>query len=161
LLALLKPIKRTVPQMVWRRAASGSPIPTGVRLGKIGETPEQAYARYAPATAKSLPERILYGWLTIHKVLFDYQTSVLGGRAVPGGAVLDFVVYDKPTPIAIRVMSYWHKTTEWGDEIQRQAVEELGYTVVDVDEWEINDLTKLEGKMREILFGAPKTQGTI
>lgn len=145
--------------MRWRKAIKGPPIPKGTMLIKHGETPQQRYAKYAPAEVKSLPERILFGWLVLHRVMFDYQVSVLGGRAIPGGAVLDFVIYDKPIPIVIRVMSYWHKTTEWGDEIQRQAVEELGYIVEDVDEWEINELDKLEMKMREILFGAPKTRG--
>jgi hypothetical protein len=157
----LKPTKVKIPQMKLRRTPKGPPISTGVRLQKIGETTEERYSKYAPATAKSRPEKILYGWLVVHGAMFEYQVSVLGGRSIPGGAVLDFVVYDKPIPIVIRVMSYWHKTTEWSDEIQKQSVEELGYSVVDVDEWEINNTPRLEAKMREILYGAPKAQGVI
>lgn len=151
--------KGNKPVLTIRPAPLGNVIPTGKKLIiKHGETPEEALARYAPATVKSKPERMLFGWLVRHNISFDYQTNVAGGRAVPGGAVLDFVIYEKATPIAIRVQSYWHLGAEnvLGDDIQLNMLQQMGFVVEDVWEWQINTVPKIDQKMREILYGAPK-----
>jgi len=157
-------IKRAItrgnkPVLNIRPAPLGKPMPTGKSLIiKHGETPEEALAKIAPAEAKSKPERMLYGWLIKHNISFAYQTNVAGGRAVPGGAVLDFVLYERAIPIVIRIQSYWHMGAEMllGDDIQLNMLQQMDFMVEDVWEWEISTVPKLESKMREILYGAPK-----
>jgi len=40
---------------------------------------------------------------------YEYQKSVLGGRALRGGQVIDFWVYTVPLPTAVYVQGeYWH-----------------------------------------------------
>jgi len=118
-------------------------------------TLEEMYASMAPEG--TTPERLVYGWLRKHGFLFTYQEPIAGGR-VPGGAIIDFVIYEKDPPIVIRIMSYWHEAaeTKWSDDIQLSMLTEAGFYVEDVWEWEINTLPKVDRKMREILFGAPK-----
>ena len=55
-------------------------------------------------------------------------------------------------------MSYWHEsaTARYTDDIQRAALEVFGLQVEDVWEREVNTVEKVDAKMREILFGAPK-----
>jgi hypothetical protein len=157
-------IKRAItkgnkPVLNIRPAPLGKPMPTGKSLIiKHGETPEEALAKIAPAEAKSKPERMLYGWLIKHNISFAYQTSVAGGRAVPGGAVLDFVIYEKATPIVIRIQSYWHLGAEnvLGDDIQLNMLQQMGFVVEDVQEYEITTAAKIDEVMRRILYGTPK-----
>jgi len=143
------------PILKWRRAPKGRPEPRGTRLRKYGLTPEQRLAQYAPEG--TTPERMVFGWLKTHNFIFDFQQPVLGGR-VPGGAVVDFFVYDLHPPRILRIMSYWHKplAVQWADEIQRETLLDLGFIVEDIEEWEINTYEKLDSKMREVLYGAPR-----
>jgi hypothetical protein len=146
-----------VPRIKWRRATKGSNIPRGTALRGYGLTQEEKLLQYAPEGTG--PERLVYGWLKTHDFLFTFQESILGGRA-PGGAILDFVVYDKQPPVVIRIMSYWHDAAPvaMADSIQAEALLEMGYTVEDVWERDINTVAKVNRKMQEILFGAPKYQ---
>lgn len=111
--------------------------------------------QYAPEG--TAPERLVFGWLKRHHFMFEYQTPLMGGR-VPGGAIVDFIIYDKSPPIVIRVQSYWHEAAvvRWNDQIQRDGLEALGYVVEDVWEREINTVERVDSKMRQIIFGAPK-----
>jgi len=120
-------------------------------------TEEEKLSAIAPANAKSLPERMLYGWLVKHGVAFGYQTSVAGGR-LPGGAVLDFVIYERVVPIAIRLQSYWHKGAEnvLADDIQLNMLQETGYVVEDIWDYELQTAEEIDRKMREVIYGAPK-----
>ena len=147
-----------LPALRWKRTSKGKPEPLGTRLRKYGLTPEEIYMQHAPEG--TAPERLLFGWLKRHGFLFQFQQPVLGGRA-PGGAVIDFVLFDKFPNIALRIMSYWHDSPEakWADDIQRANLEELGLEVIDLWEGEINTVEKVDQKMREILFGAPKFGG--
>ena len=156
--------KGNKPILTIRPSRLGSVIPTGKKLIiKYGETPEQALAKIAPPTAKSTPERLLYGWLIKHSIPFAYQTSVAGGRVIPGGVVLDFVIYGKGIPIAIRVQSYWHLGAEniFADDIRLNMLQQMGFIVEDVWEWEINTVTKLNNVMRRILYGTPKWRDVV
>ena len=143
------------PRLTLRKGKRGKPDVRGTRISKYGITLEERYAGMAPSG--TTPERLMYGWLIKHGFLFTYQESIGGGR-VPGGAIIDFTIYDKVPPIAIRVMSYWHDSAEarWADDIQAWMLAENGFVVEDVWEWEITTLDKLDRKMQEIMFGAPK-----
>lgn len=79
---------------------------------------------------------------------WDYQGSKLGGRHMPGGAVVDFVYYGfGEQQVAIRIQTYYfhqgvdpNKKAE--DREQRIALEDAGYIVIDVWEQEfIHDET--------------------
>lgn len=156
--------KGNKPVLNIKPASLGDSIPTGKKLFiKHGETPEEALAKIAPVEAKSMPERLLYGWLIKHHISFAYQTNVAGGRAVPGGAVLDFVIYEKAAPMVIRLQSYWHKGAEnvYADDIQLNMLQQMGFVVVDIYDYEINSTPKLDNKMRQILFGAPKWEEIV
>jgi len=58
-------------------------------------------------------------------------------------------------------MSYWHRMpgTQLNDELQRDALEALGFRVVDIWEYEVNSYDKVNMKMREIIYGMPKSTG--
>jgi hypothetical protein len=154
-------ISLKVPSLYHRRASIGAPANKGTsNIWKYGLTPEEELARIAPADAGSNPERILYGWLVKHNITFTYQEPILGGR-MPGGAVLDFVLYDMNPPIIIRVMSYWHESPDQrlADDIQLGNLLDLGYNVEDIWEWEINTVEKVNNKMREVLYGINRRRG--
>lgn len=42
----------------------------------------------------TIPEAIAYAWLEDRNYRFDFQSSMLGGLHVRGGAVVDFLIYD-------------------------------------------------------------------
>lgn len=60
----------------------------------------------------TLPELLTYAWLDKQKRLFEFQSSVMGGRRVSGGAVLDFVIFDLSASgvMCWRIQGeYWHQ----------------------------------------------------
>ncbi len=110
----------------------------------------------------SLPERRVYGWLIRHRIDFEYQASLLGGRK-PGGAVVDFIVALRQPPLVLRIMSYWHTspTSKVFDDKQAQEIEDLGYQVEDVWEYELNTPDATNHTMMRILYGMPKPSGGL
>ena len=65
----------------------------------------------------SLQEWRVYVSLVKFKLVFEYQVPVRGGRMVPGGRVLDFLVYN-PFPIPVPVMGlYWHSGKKREDDL--------------------------------------------
>lgn len=59
----------------------------------------------------SLPEMCTYVWLESRKYLFEFQSALMGGRVIRGGAVADMLIYDlAPGGIVVwRVQGdYWH-----------------------------------------------------
>jgi hypothetical protein len=59
----------------------------------------------------TLPELCGYAWLESRGRLFEFQSAMLGGRMIRGGAVADFVIYDLvPGGVGIwRIQGdYWH-----------------------------------------------------
>ena len=100
---------------------------------------EQEFLAWAEVHGGTFPEFICYRWLVrtaklIDQVDFVFQSSQLGGRQMPGGAVVDF---DLPSRLlAWRVQGlFFHvgdPTVEARDDIQKLALSAaLGYTVVD------------------------------
>jgi len=88
-------------------------------------------------------ERIVHNWLTRHKISFDFQSSIAGGFYALGGSVVDFILKDMM--VALRVQgTYWHTGVmkEGRDLYQREILEQLGYTVVDL--WEADLEKRLE-----------------
>lgn len=92
-------------------------------------------------TVASDIERLVAEWLDKHGVLYDFQSSLLGGRPEYGGIVADFILIEEG--IVLRVQGeYWHHTTveeEAEDREQRVILEAMGYRVVDLEEQDILD----------------------
>ena len=129
-------------------------MPKGTKLSRHGQTELERIAGMAPEDVKSLPERLVFGWLIIHKIPFLYQESLLGGRA-PGGLVVDFTLFMYYPPIAIRVMGYYHadKQQIYKDDVQAQALMDLGFIIEDVWEHEVSTVEDLNFRMTDILYG--------
>lgn len=96
----------------------------------------------------TLPEMCAYGWLESRGRLFEFQSPMMGGRILVGGAVADFIVFDlAPGGLMIwRVQGeYWHGGQEHRERDREQRARLLsawyaGLPVVAVvDLWE-NDV---------------------
>ena len=84
-------------------------------------------------------EKIVYGWLIKHSILFTAQAPMFGGIGELGSATVDFILTARN--VAIRTMGgYWHSGLETNarDLLGREKLAEAGYTVVDVWEDDIN-----------------------
>ena len=82
-------------------------------------------------------EKIVYGWLIKHSILFTAQAPMFGGIGELGSATVDFILVERN--VAIRTMGrYWHSGlgVNARDLLGREKLTEAGYTVVDV--WEEN-----------------------
>ena len=157
-LQALKALGGKVPRPKLKRPSKGDPIPTRSRLTQWGKTAEEKLMELAPEGSQ--PERMVYGWLIRHGVPFEFQVPLMGGR-VPGGAIVDFVLHLRETPLIIRIMGYWHDMPgqKTNDELQRDALEQVGWRIEDIWEYEINTEQKVRDKMVEILYGHPKPTG--
>lgn len=60
------------------------------------------------ARAGSEPEWWIYNSLTEFRLVFDYQVSRRGGKTMPGGLVIDFVVYSGIVTALEYLGAYWH-----------------------------------------------------
>ena len=99
-------------------------------------------------------ERIVLRWLDRRKILYDFQSSQLGGRFELGGSIVDILIPD--LHLAIRVQgSYWHKgiEKEATDSIQRELLESQGWTIVDVWESDLDTPEKIESTLTKALRG--------
>ena len=106
-------------------------------LPKEEPEPDYEYERWAAEIGGTFPEFIAYDWLEKEgyepDIDFFFQSSKMGGRHMPGGAVVDF---DFPSLLlAWRIQGeYWHvgnPAVEARDELQKLALTTIGYTVVD------------------------------
>jgi len=133
-------------------------IKYGLRIPMVGTTPADYYLAVAPLDTQTTSqlERLVFGWLVRQHIPFAYQVNVLGGRQVPGGAVLDFVVYLRQPPTVLRIMgAYMHRqpTQAYNDMIQRTVLEDMGYIVIDLWEEDITDMVLFETTMDRIIYG--------
>lgn len=133
---------------------------TGVRLMPLVQRKDdwkRFYLQVAPTPGPttSEPESLVFGWLVRNDVPFGYQVDILGGRQVPGGAVLDFVLYFRHPLIVIRLMGYYHKFAGQvaRDDAQLSYLHQEGYVVYDVWEYEISTEDRLNDTMRKIVYG--------
>ncbi len=99
-------------------------------------------------------ELIIIRWLDQRNIQYSFQTSLRGGHYQLGGAVVDFLFFDRM--IAWRVQGeYYHKgvTKEGSDLIQREMLAELGWTVVDLFSEDLEDTTRLDEVLTKALRG--------
>ena len=147
------------PRLKLRRPAKGAPIAPRSRLTTYGLTAEERLMLLSPDEG-SKPEKMIYGWLMREGIPFEYQVPLMGGR-VPGGAIVDFIISLREPPFVIRVMSYHHTLPDQKtrDDLQKDALEMLGWRVEDVWEYEVTTADKTRYKMMELLYGTPKPTG--
>ena len=121
----------------------------------------EAYAKDSPGDA-SMPERLVYAWLTKNGIPFSYQYALMGGH-VPGGAIVDFVIRLRNPSVILRIMGYyWHHkslATQINDDLQLESLEDLGYIVEDIWDYEVNTLKKLFAKMNSVIYGVHQLSG--
>lgn len=114
--------------------------PLSLQRPTVGETALERRAVPMSEVYGSLPERIMYKALLDRSVTFDFQSSMEGGRLELGGMVADFVLLDRP--VIIRVQGeVWHQgiESEARDEEHRAILQNMGYDVFDIWDWEIYD----------------------
>ncbi len=111
----------------------------------------EAYAQQQGLLGASRPEIMVHQWLMARGEGFVYQFGLMGGRTQRGGAVGDFLLYQRHPPLVIRVQSeHWHPDP-LREEEQRLALQAEGYGVVDV--WEEEILHSVETAMTAALAG--------
>ena len=97
-------------------------------------------------------ELIVIEWLNARNITFSFQTSLAGGWYQLGGAVVDFLFYDRM--LAWRIMGeYYHRGVEkeGSDLLQREMLSTIGWTVVDL--WGDDIFNRLEETMNLALKG--------
>jgi len=129
----------------WSKALKPTFRKPATRAPELEEAPSDFMGTY--------PEWLVYQWLTKRKIPFTYQAPLMGGRPEPGGAVGDFVLSSQVPPVVLRVMGlYWHRTPAEGrDMMQKLALIDMGYVVVDVFEDDLK--IRLEFTMKLALAG--------
>jgi very-short-patch-repair endonuclease len=102
-------------------------------------------------TTPSTPELLIADWLTWHQILFVTQQNMYGGVTESGGAKVDFLL--PFSNIILRIQSYWHTLPEARarDEMQKAAMLNDGYIVVDI--WETKLTANPDQVMRSALQG--------
>lgn len=84
-------------------------------------------------------ELLVLNWLVKRQIHFIPQVNMFGGTTEAGGAKVDFILTE--SNIIIRVMSYYHtlEPSRTRDILQKEALMNEGYTVVDVWEKDIRE----------------------
>ena len=107
----------------------------------------------------------VFWWLEKRGEIFDFQSSLMGGRMELGGLVTDFIVHNRfaEPGLVINVQGeFWHRFTvsqrasDLNDKLRLQA---LGYTVVYVLEDEL--YRDLDNVMKKALVGQQTYEDTI
>lgn len=136
----------------------------GPKRDRVGEDPNEARAVPHDQVRGTLPERIEYKYLT--DILnfspiddFDFQSSLDGGRLEFGGIVADFIF--EWMKIIIRVQGPTHSDflRFRKDEEQLMALEEMGYTVYDIEVSALADAYQTDEVNRKIFSLGPKGGG--
>jgi len=118
----------------------------GPRREKVGLDYQESRAQQG--IKGTLPERILYKALIQRGykpgVDFDFQSSQQGGRMQMGGIVADFLFFYKK--IVIQVQGPTHATylRAAKDQEQRELLDSMGYTTLEVDQDVILSASKLD-----------------
>jgi hypothetical protein len=138
----------------------------GIRRTSIGENPLEARAVPHSSVRGTLPERILYKALVIYMHMrdggqFDFQSSMDGGRMELGGMVADFLF--PFLKLVVRVQGPTHETFRVSrkDEQQKSILEDMGYSVIDIDDDVIYDELKFLEWLRRTFQFMTGSQGSV
>lgn len=126
----------------------------GLRRPKVGEDPLEARAVSKEKVYGSILERIIYRWLTMAHIAFDFQSSLQGGRMELGGLVADFILPDYMYVLNPIGPTHQGPFQFRKDEEQRLILAEMGYTVFYQSEELVHDEFAFEDYMRR-LFNFP------
>lgn len=107
----IPPIKEEKPLQPRRNLVSYGPSVLGISQGAVqsGSGPGEPPEGFVGGTTSRTE---WYVWWALDKILkpagieFSYQSSFQGGRHVPGGSVVDFVIYMPLYEILLRVQTY-------------------------------------------------------
>ena len=97
-------------------------------------------------------EAIVTRWLDRHKIDYQFQSSLMGGYYELGGSVVDILLPARG--LAWRIQGeYWHQRVgqQGRDEIQKELLSGLGWTVVDL--WGSDIENRIEETMQKALLG--------
>jgi len=113
----------------------------------------------------TLPERIVYMWLVkvlrlVSGIDFDFQASTSGGRMELGGIVADFLFPMMMLIINVQGPTHKEYLRSQKDKEQTAILEDMGYRVYDIWDWEIYDEYLFENKMRK-LFNIASGNGSV
>lgn len=126
----------------------------GVRRPKVGEDPLEARAVSKSSVRGTLPERIVYKYLTNNLKMvagadFDFQSSQSGGRLELGGLVADFLFPYMRIVIQVQGPTHTEYLRGKKDEEQRAILQDMGYRVFDIYELDIYNESRLDDWMRK------------
>ncbi len=127
----------------------------GPRRPKLGGDPREARAISKDDVKGTLPERIVYKYLTHNLHLrsdydFDFQSSQSGGRLELGGIVADFMFPILKIIIQVQGPTHTGYLRSRKDEEQRGILESMGYRVFDIEEMVCYNEARLEDWMRRV-----------
>lgn len=131
------------------RKRHGPIVRRGLSLPKLGESELESRAVPLSEVLGSLEERILYKALSLRKIPFDFQSSMIGGRMELGGMVADFILLDRNAIIRVQG-TIWHTgiVAEARDKEHRAIMENMGYVVWDIWDWEIRNRDLMDDWLR-------------
>lgn len=97
-------------------------------------------------------ELIVIGWLDRHKIVYEFQSSLMGGFFELGGAVVDILFRERG--LAWRIFGeYYHKGVQktGADIIQKENLSAMGLIVVDI--WSSDIESRLDETLSKALQG--------
>jgi very-short-patch-repair endonuclease len=127
----------------------------GPRRLAVGMDPREARAVSHDQVAGTLPERIMWLWLTQHHVQFDFQSSLQGGRLEFGGIVADFILPDYMYVLNPAGPTHDTFLRQRKDEEQSMVLADFGYRVFFLDDDLVYNEYAFEERMRAILGLGP------
>lgn len=141
--------------------------PTIFTTGPKGSRTADSFSPNTPPTdwPGTRPEWMVYNALKQEgkspEIDFSYQSSLLGGRSALGGIVADFLFFTQPLVINVQG-GYYHfvlggVAKQASDVIQRAQMTSLGYTVVYIDEQDID--ANVDWYVHEALGGRDHSMG--
>lgn len=133
----------------------------GIRRTPVGMDPREARAVSHDQVAGTLPERIIYAWLSARRIPFDFQTSLQGGRLEFGGIVADFILPDHMYVLNPAGPTHDTFLRTRKDEEQAMILAEFGYRVFLIDDSVVYDEYRFEETMRAILNLGPTWGGGV
>ena len=129
----------------------------GVYRQKLEEDPRERRAVSHSVVRGTLPERIVYQYLTqnLHMVAdadFTFQTSMDGGRMTMGGIVADFVFENLKLVLNVQGSTHSEFLRIRKDDEQESILADMGYTLIPVWEDDIYDEYGFDTLMRKIFL---------
>lgn len=99
----------------------------------------------------TLPERLVYAALERRGVPFEFQSSVMGGKARRGGAVVDFLLPTLNVGLEVKG-DYWHRNEAHDMTREAELLEVAHIRIVTIWDWETYDLLLLDSILDTRVF---------